>query len=109
MHAYQNGLINKALTRKDVTTAVTSYIRESGKVVPRKCDRIVIDQIRNWLVDSEKNIVFEDKMSDNNEKQLLQIYELYVNKGKLCDMDKEAILVDQDWLDFFHSLEVKER
>ena len=109
VHAYQNGLINKALTRKDVTTAVTSYIRESGKVVPRKCDRIVIDQIRNWLVDSEKNIVFEDKMSDNNEKQLLQIYELYVNKGKLCDMDKEAILVDQDWLDFFHSLEVKER
>jgi len=106
VHAYDQGHVDKTLTRKEVTEAVTTYILESGKIIPRKCDSEVIDQIRNWLIDSEKVMLGDHNYSED---ELLQIYESYITKGKLCDVDKKAILLDQDWLHFFHSLEERER
>jgi hypothetical protein len=109
VHAYEQGHIDKTLTRTGVSEAVTTYIKESGKIIPRKCEPEVTDQIRNWLVDSEKVMSGDQNWSKIKEDELLQVYESYTTKGKLCDVDKDAILLDQDWLHFFHSLKGRER
>jgi hypothetical protein len=109
VHAYEQGHIDKTLTRTGVSEAVTTYIKESGKIIPRKCESEVTDQIRNWLVDSEKVMSGDQNWSKIKEDELLQVYESYTTKGKLCDVDKDAILLDQDWLHFFHSLKGRER
>ena len=109
VHAYDQGHIDKTLTRTEVAEAVTTYIKESGKIIPRKCDPEVTVQVRNWLVDSEKVMSGDRNWSKIKEDELLQVYESYTNKGRLCDVDKDAILLDQDWLHFFHSLKGRER
>jgi hypothetical protein len=109
VHAYNQGHIDKTLTRAGVAEAVTTYIKESGKIIPRKCDTEVTDQVRNWLIDSEKVMSGDRNWAKIKEDELLQVYESYTTKGELCDVDKDAILLDQDWLHFFHSLKGRER
>jgi len=104
VYAYDQGYIAKALKRKEVVEAVTKFIQKSGKVLPRKCDLKMTNQIRNWLVDTEKVVVGDQNWSNTKKEELLQLYESFVKKGKICDVDKEAVLQDGEWLQFFHSL-----
>jgi len=104
VYANDKGHIAKTLQRKEVVDAVTKYIQDSGKVLPRKCNQEMANEIRTWLVDTEKIMVGDQNWSNTEEEELLNLYESFVSNSKLCDLDKEAILQDEDWLRFFHSL-----
>jgi len=103
VQAYENGLIDKKLTRSMVVSEVTKYVKESGKVLSRRCDNGLIDQIRGWLLDSEK-IMFPDKWSSDSRDALEETFGSFSSTGKLCDIDVENILSDDYWIRFFSSL-----
>ena len=103
VQAYENGLIDKKLTRSMVVSEVTKYVKESGKTLPRRCEIGIIDQIRDWLLDSEKAML-PDKWSPDNRDALEKTFNSYYPNGKLCDVDIEKVLSSNDWVEFFSSL-----
>jgi hypothetical protein len=103
VQAYEHGLIKKDMARKDAVAAVTSFVKQTNKAIPRKCDANVTSHIRGWLVESEK-IMLHDTWSSGSEEMLGRVFESYLSKGKLCDIDSEAVLKDDDWVHFFRSL-----
>jgi hypothetical protein len=103
VYAYDQGLVETALSRQEVTAAVTEYVKRSGKIVPRACNNNITGEIHDWLLDSER-LMLANTWSLSKEEELNQIFESYMAKGKLCDVDCEAILHDEDWLRFFRSL-----
>ena len=86
-----------------VVTEVTKYVKESGKTLPRRCEIGIIDQIRDWLLDSEKAML-PDKWSPDNRDALEKTFNSYYPNGKLCDVDIEKVLSSNDWVEFFSSL-----
>jgi hypothetical protein len=104
VYAYEQGLVPKTLSRAEVVEAVTKHVRESGKTIPRNCNPIMINRIRDWLVDTERIMVGKHDWSDATEKELLESYNSFVVQGKMCDVDTEAILSDKNWLRFFRLL-----
>ena len=111
--AYEMGLLSKSGKRKEVVEAVSSHIRETGKNLPRNCDAVITHQIRDWLVDTEKIMVETDAntntadWSDTIEADLMESYDSFVKKGKICNVDVEAVLADEEWIRFFQSLYYK--
>jgi hypothetical protein len=103
VQAYENGLIDKKLTRSMVVSEVTKYVKESGKTLPRQCETGMIDQIRDWLLDSEEAML-PDKWSADYRDALERTFNSYYPNGKLCDVDIEKVLSDNDWVEFFSSL-----
>lgn len=104
VNAYEKGLISKSLPRKNVLEAVTNYIRETGKAIPRNCHAETTDGIRDWLLDTEKIMMGEDNWPNTKKRELLDLYAAFVDKGKSCDVDVDAVLADEDWIAFFQSL-----
>ncbi|KAG7338715.1 hypothetical protein IV203_037317 [Nitzschia inconspicua] len=100
---YDQDLVDKALDRKEVVAAITQFISDSGNTIPRSCDASVIDQIFYWLVASEK-IMMEGRWTEASEEELKKVFQAYMNEGKLCDLDKEAVLRDEHWRTFFDAL-----
>ena len=103
VYAYNQGLVETTLSRQEVTAAVTEYVKRSGKIVPRACNNNITGEIHDWLLESER-LMLADTWSSSKEEELKQIFESYMAKGKLCNVDCEAILHDEDWLLFFRSL-----
>ena len=104
VYAYEKGLVSKSLSRQKVLEAVTNHVHDSDKILPRNCDLEMIEQIREWLVDTEKIMVGEAEWSNAKESELLELFNTYVAKGKMCDVDVDAVLADEDWVHFFQSL-----
>jgi hypothetical protein len=100
---YDQNLVDKSLSRKEVVAAITNFIAQSGKAIPRSCDNDAIDQIFDWLVKSEK-IMMEEKWSDDSEEYLKKLFDAFVAKGKLCDLDRDAVIQDEEWRAFFQTL-----
>jgi hypothetical protein len=103
VYAYDQGLVDTTLSRQEVRAAVTAFVKSSGKIIPRACDNYITDEIHDWLLESEK-LMLADTWSSAKADELHQLFESYVLKGKLCNVDSEAILHDEDWLRFFRSL-----
>lgn len=103
---YDQGLVNNGLSRQQVVTAIGDYVKRSHKEIPRKCDDSITNQIFGWLVESEK-IMLEDRWNENSEAELQSIFDAYVAKGKICDLDREAVLQDEEWQSFFRALDGK--
>lgn len=103
VHAYDQGLVKKSLSRKEVVDAVAQFMTESDKILPLKCDNDTINQIGDWLVDSEMNVLGKS-WHPSMEADLRVMYESYVVAGEICDVDFEVLLGDEDWTQFFKSL-----
>jgi hypothetical protein len=104
VYAYEKGLIPKSAKRKEVVEAVASHIKETGKILPRNCDLKTKDEIRFLLVETEKIMVGADNWSDAKEAELLEEYKTFMEKGKMCNVDGEAVLADEEWVSLFQSL-----
>jgi len=106
VYAYEKGLIPKSAKRKEVVEAIFRYTKETGKVLPRNCDLKMKDEIRYLLVETEKIMVGvgSDSWSDGKEAELLEEYNTFMEKGKMCNVDGEAVLADEEWVSFFQSL-----
>ncbi|KAL3915932.1 MAG: hypothetical protein SGILL_005411 [Bacillariaceae sp.] len=100
---YDQGLVAKGLSRQHVVTAIGDYVKRTKKEIPRKCDDAVINQIFGWLVGSEK-IMLKESWTDSSEDDLRTLFDSYVANGKICDLDREGVLQDEEWQSFFRSL-----
>lgn len=103
VQAYERGLIDESLSRPTVVEAVRDHIQTSGMDLLRNCDSDVRDQIHDWLLDSEK-AMFPDEWSPSKSDALENTYKIDYAEGKLCDIDIEAILSNEAWIEFFSSL-----
>lgn len=97
--AYERGLIETSVSRQEAMEQVTKYVKEAGKTLPRICDERVESEIRDWLLQSEKVM-----MQQTNEVDLADVFSSYQANGKLCDIDVESIIRDNDWIDFFRTM-----
>ena len=104
VEARNRGMLQKRLSRPEVVAAVSTFIEKTNKEIPRKCDHEMIEEIRGWLLDSEKELFYENWTEDQT-SELQQIYDVYLEKGKLCDVDLTKVFADEDWMDFFASLD----
>ena len=100
---YDQGLIRKGLSRQSVVAAIGDFVNQSKKEIPRKCDDAVTSQIFRWLVESER-IMMKESWTDGSEDELRTLFDAYVAKGKICDLDRDAVLQDEGWQSFFRSL-----
>jgi hypothetical protein len=102
--AREHGLINEGLSRQAVVEEVRKHIENTSITLPENCDSGMIDQISTWLVESEK-VVYPDAAWTPDEVNALENeYRNYATNGKMCDIDREAILRDPAWIEFFSSL-----
>mmetsp|Transcript_81098 Transcript_81098/g.164258 ORF Transcript_81098/g.164258 Transcript_81098/m.164258 type:complete len:157 (+) Transcript_81098:3-473(+) len=102
--AHEKGLVNSTLSRPTVVENVDQHIKESGIVLPRRCDDDQLrDQIHDWLLDSEK-LMFPESWSPDISDALESLYSSYYATGKLCDLDTEKILGDQQWIRYFSTI-----
>jgi len=103
VYAYEKGFVNQSFSRQNVVSSVSTFIKQTGKRIPRKCNNTITDQISAWLVGSEK-IILGGNFSPEKEEEVLHDFKKYVAKGELCDLDREAVLNDEDWIGFFQEL-----
>lgn len=103
VYAYDQGYVNKSLSRRQVADAVGKYVKEFNKTLPRVCHPGLAKEIYEWLVASEE-AMFADDWSPIRYEQMTDAYETFFAKGKLCDVDVEEAMRDQEWVDFFQSL-----
>jgi hypothetical protein len=104
VEARERGLLMKSLTRKEVVYSIGQYVKNNNIVLQRTCDDEVINEIRTWLVDSEE-YMFRQNWSDEQSTRLAGIFESYLEKGTLCDVDIEAVFNDKRWIQFFQNLD----
>lgn len=104
VQAKESGVLRTTFKRKFVGSRIQKFVEETGKKIPRVCDMEVINEIRNWLFDSEKEM-FQETWSEDKTSELEDTYNSYLESGKLCDIDFDQVFADQEWLDFFHSLD----
>jgi hypothetical protein len=100
---YDQGFVHEGLSRPQVVAAIGDYVKRSRKEIPRKCDAEITGQIFGWLVESEK-IMLKETWNDSSEEELRGIFDAFVAKGKICDLDRETVLQDEEWRSFFKSL-----
>lgn len=101
--AYEQGLVDKSLSRQEVVAAVTKYVEDNNVSFPIECSSEVVDQIRDWFFGSEA-VMFPDDWTDLKREELLGVFDSFVAKGKLCDLDVQKTLDDDNWKTFFLSL-----
>ncbi|KAG7338714.1 hypothetical protein IV203_037316 [Nitzschia inconspicua] len=102
--AYEAGIVRKDITRTILRAAVSFFVEKTGKPIPRTCDEGILQEIKNWLLDSER-IVFEDNWDSENESNLENIFDEYRNTGLLCDIDVDRVIGDEEWIRFFKALD----
>ena len=102
--AHEQGLIPSTLSRSEVVKEVSNYIQASNKTIPRTCNAQISQQIRTWLVDTEKIMMGTNNWTEVKETDLLALYDSFVATGKMCDVDTKAVLEDEEWCSFFRSL-----
>lgn len=103
VYAYDQGYVDKSLSRRQVVDAVGKYVKESDKTLPRVCHPGLAKEIYEWLVASEE-AMFADDWSPSRYEKMTEAYETFFATGKLCDVDVEEAMRDQEWVDFFQSL-----
>jgi hypothetical protein len=103
VYAYDQGYVDKSLSRRQVVDAVGKYVKKSDKTLPRVCHPGMAKEIYDWLISSEE-AMFEDNWSPKRYQELTDAFEAFFNKGNLCDVDVEETMRDQEWVDFFQSL-----
>lgn len=103
VYAYDKGYVDKSLSRREVVNAVGKFVKESDKSLPRACHPGISKQIYDWLVASEEEM-FADSWSPTRSAEMTASFKTFFAKGKLCDVDVDEALRDQDWVNFFHSL-----
>lgn len=103
VYAYDHGYVDKSLSRREVVNAVGKYVKQHDKTIPRACHPGISKQIYDWLLASEKEL-FINEWSSKREDELADSFKAFFEKGKLCDVDVEEALQDQDWVEFFESL-----
>ena len=103
VYAYEEGYIRHDISRKDTVAAISDFIERTGKDTPRKCKEEVSAKIYDWLLSSEKRM-FSDSWTATLLNEMNQSFTDFLNKGKLCDVDVQEALKDQEWSDFFGSL-----
>ncbi|KAL3912413.1 MAG: hypothetical protein SGILL_006894 [Bacillariaceae sp.] len=101
--AYERGLVRKDMTRSILRKAVEFYVERKGKALPQICDEEVQQHVRKWLVDSERTI-YPDEWDAAKEEKLDELFDEYVATGKLCDVDVDSVLADEDWIAYFDSM-----
>jgi hypothetical protein len=106
--AYDQGLLLNnnnvpSLSRPEVVDAIANFVALSGKELPWKCDDHLIDQVRDWLIGSERK-VYASVWNPTMEIDLNNIYNSYLESGALCDLDLDVLFSDDDWIAFFKSL-----
>jgi len=108
VEARKRGILKTVFKRKYVYSRIEKYVIENGKKIPRTCDMEMIDEIRQWLLDSEKEM-FPEAWSQEMESYLRDDFEGYVASGKMCDIDFDQVFADKEWLNFFKSLDGRPR
>eukprot|EP00529_Nitzschia_sp_RCC80_P005887 CAMPEP_0113470346 /NCGR_PEP_ID=MMETSP0014_2-20120614/16393_1 /TAXON_ID=2857 /ORGANISM="Nitzschia sp." /LENGTH=1026 /DNA_ID=CAMNT_0000362903 /DNA_START=63 /DNA_END=3140 /DNA_ORIENTATION=- /assembly_acc=CAM_ASM_000159 len=101
--AYKAGLVDRTLSRQDVVAAISKYVDDNHVLFPIECNDEVVDQIRDWFFGSEA-VMFPDEWSGSKREELFGVFDSFVAKGKLCDIDVSKTLEDKNWKDFFRSL-----
>jgi hypothetical protein len=102
VEAKERGLLMNGISRKAAVAEVTNYVQLFNPTIPRRCDSNVIDEIRSWLVDSEA-YMFSDSWTDAKNDDLCEVFESYLDKGLLCDVDLDVIFADPNWIAFFEA------
>jgi hypothetical protein len=103
VYAYDKGYVDKSLSRREVVNAVGDYVKASTKNIPRSCHPGISKKIYDWLVASETEM-FADEWSPERNAEMTESFNAFVATGKMCDVDVEEALRDQDWVDFFQNL-----
>ena len=106
--ARERGFLMTTYKRKFVVSRIQNFVKESKKTIPRVCDAEMIDEIRRWLLDSEKEM-FRETWSEEKTSDLKETFDAYVESGKLCDIDFDQVFEDEEWLNFFQSLDNRPR
>ena len=107
VHAYEKGLIHKSATRQQVVEAIANRIQETGANLPRVCDSQMNKEILDWLIETEKIMVGPTDWCDTDAVDLMQLYNSFLATGKLCSVDADAVLADEEWSRFFKSFGTK--
>eukprot|EP00533_Pseudo-nitzschia_delicatissima_P003290 CAMPEP_0116113954 /NCGR_PEP_ID=MMETSP0327-20121206/19771_1 /TAXON_ID=44447 /ORGANISM="Pseudo-nitzschia delicatissima, Strain B596" /LENGTH=865 /DNA_ID=CAMNT_0003607321 /DNA_START=47 /DNA_END=2645 /DNA_ORIENTATION=+ len=102
--ARENGILKTGFTRKIVSMRIEKFVKKNAKRIPRVCDMDMMDEIRNWLLDSEKEMLPE-AWSEETESYLRDSFDGYLASGKLCDIDFDQVFADEEWIEFFHSID----
>lgn len=97
-------LMTSSYSRKEVGSKIGMFIKKTKKQIPRVCDINMIDEIRNWLLDSEK-AMFHETWSDEKASELKLSFDSSIGSGKICDIDFDQVFADEEWLHFFKSLD----
>lgn len=103
VHAYDQGFVDKGLSRVDTVSAVARFVEKTGMKILHRCETNVTSQIWDWTLGTEREMFWET-WSSSNEEELLHSFESHVARGKICDVDKEAVLANEVWINFFRSL-----
>lgn len=103
VEAYERGLIDRSFDRPTVVAKVTQFLKRTNKVLPRVCDDETINEIHGWFQESEE-IIFPNTFSSTNRKESLEsVFDQFAS-SKLCDVDVDKILADNEWVDFFMTI-----
>jgi hypothetical protein len=105
VYAYDQGYVKNGMSRQDAAAAVANHVRKTNKEIPRKCSPDITAQIYDWLINSEREM-FDDSWSGSRITELNDSYQAFLKKGKLCDVDVEEAMKDQDWCEFFENIRV---
>jgi hypothetical protein len=101
--AYEGGFVRKDITRSILRKAVEFFVERKQKVLPQTCDEEVKQHLRKWLFDSERSM-FPNDWDTKKEETLGHLFDEYVATGKLCNVDVDSILADDEWVLYFKSL-----
>jgi hypothetical protein len=102
--ARENSILMTTFKRQYVGSRIETFVKELNKQIPRVCDVDVVDEIRNWLLDSEQ-VMFSETWSEEQASDLNLSFDSYLESEKICDIDFDRVFADEEWLDFFRSLD----
>lgn len=102
--ARENGILKTGFNRKFLSMRIERFVKNKAKRIPRVCDADMIDEIRNWLLDSEE-AMFPEAWSEETESYLRDSFDGYLASGKLCDIDFDQVFADEEWIEFFQSID----
>ena len=102
--AREEGILRTTFKRKYIGSRIERFVKENNKNLPRICDTEMMDEIKTWLLESQKEM-FPERWSDQQEIIVTQSFDDYRNSGILCDIDFDKVFSDEEWLGFFESLD----
>jgi hypothetical protein len=103
MAARQKDLVRKDLSRIDVVVAIVQRIENEGVILSRSCHPHETEQLYEWVIECEK-VAFGTEWRPKRISTISDAFHQFLTSGKLCDVDVETTLQDDDWIRFFHSL-----